>query len=728
MTQETERKSRLKRVWKELGESFDNNIPRLTATIVKEAESTQGFAYPTCEGRLGYYFDFSTKTGYDLPPKFKFEFAAYQYPNVMGQFAPVRSFCEEQVYFPAMIRREFGYPDLPFAGTERFGRIYENSLTWNFDIHYNTEQKNFTRSVYSLLSSDELFKVEKIRSGVKITFEDMTYFIACSENFALGLYKNEYDMKDELKANKISRCKQGHILVFKHDFNIEWKKGIFFTFGLSSVSMHFAKKALNARNMERKISVEWNRWFTQLPDLCLPLRGAFAEKLRKAYYKSWVTIKNNYYDHPKWGHSVTEALPVYKGIWQWAIPSVEWHSEQNSENTSLWIKKAMDMMIDSQREDGYITHAIYIDENIPGERWGKSSTIQCPHFPWTAVRYYHATLDKESIERWYEPLVTYYKYICKSRDESILNNHLWCIFTSYDTGLDTTSAFQRVTYGEGGDRSKKERYCYPAIFAAERYRYELALAELSEILGKDGSAYRKEAELTKAAADKILWDESKKWYGVLHEDGTLDTRVGVDGLFVLAYKMVDDKKAQEMKASFERLIGDYGIRTVAAGEEGFCADVYWRGPCWPKTCSLGMNIIDNYYPDLKDKAMNSILNMILGYPTVWECYNVDDGKIAHGDVGLYATPNVSSNVGAGDIIGSIYAYKGFGMYDMDMAVPLTDIKNFHIAGLRVSVSDNRNGKYTVTCKAEERSESDVTFAGKNGRFTLHLKEGEAVEV
>ena len=126
--------------------------------------------------------------------------------------------------------------------------------------------------------------------------------------------------------------------------------------------------------------------------------------------------------------------------------------------------------------------------------------------------------------------------------------------------------------------------------------------------------------------------------------------------------------------------------------------------------------------------MNSILNMILGYPTIWECYNVDNGKIAHGDVGLYATPNVSSNVGAGDIIGSIYAYKGFGMYDMNMAVPLTDIKNFHIAGLRVTVTDNGNGKFTVKASAEEKTESDVTFIGENGKVTLHLKAGENLEI
>jgi len=726
MIQENNSAVRTKRIWKDLGESFDNNIPRLTATIVKESDGTQAFAYPTGENHMGYYFDFSIKTGYDLPPKFKFEFASYEFPNIMRGLGGARVFYSDMVYFPSMIRREFRCSDLAFAGTERLGRIYEDSLTWNFDIKYTTEKKNQTKAIYSTVSSDEEFSAKLSKGVITLKFSDMEYYIACSKDVELGMYSNEYEMKSDLRNNEVHMKDSGHILVIKTVFEIVWKGGESFTFGLSSKAPKYARKALNASRMEDKIALDWNRWFSALPDLCLPTRNASARKIRKAYYKSWVVVKNNYYDHPKWGHSITEALPVYKGIWQWAIPSVEWHSDQNSEYTSQWIKKAMDMMMDSQREDGFVTHAIYIDENIPGERWSKSSTIQCPHFPWTAVRYYNMTLDRDSVERWYQPLVNYYKYICTSRDEKILNNHLWCIFSSYDTGLDTTSVFQRVTYGEDGDPSRKERYCYPAIFAAERYRYEEALAILSDILGKDGSYYRNEAAKTKAAMDKILWDEDKKWYGVLHEDGTLDTRIGVDGMFVLAYRIADEARAAEMKSSFEKLIGEFGIRTVAEGEEGFCEDVYWRGPCWPKTCSLGMNIVNSYYPDLREKTISSITNMILGYPSVWECYNVRTGEIAHSDHGLHATPNISSNVGAGDIIGSVYAYKGIGMYDMNMALPLTEIRSFHIGGQRVNISDNCDGTFTVTSTAEEVSESSIPFITSKGIEYVSVKAGNSV--
>lgn len=707
-----------KKIWQLIGEEFDNNIPRLTAAYVKEEDGTQSFAYPTGESRLGYFFDFSIKTGYDLVPKFKFDFAVYEYPSIMGILGPNRALFKKQTYYPSMIKREFEYTNLALMGTERLGRVHEKSLSWAFDFTCRTEGMVFDKNIYSVLSSEEEFAVVKKENGLILTFHDMSYYIAFQKEFDIGLYANEVLMKEDLKQNKVSVSEFGRYLVIKQHITMKPMEQAEMVIGLSSTDLKHAKKALSAKNFEKKIAKVWNDWFNELPVISLNNK-----KEAKVYYKCWTVIKNNYYNHPQWGHSVTEALPVYKGIWQWAIPSVEWHSEQNTEYTSQWIKKAMDMMMDSQRQDGYITHAIYIDEEIPGERWGKGSTIQTPHFPWVAVRYYHATGDLESLRRWFGPLKTYYEYINRSRDEVFRNLHLWAITTSYDTGLDTTSAFQRVTYGEEG--IPKENYCYPAIFGAERYRYELALAEIAEILGEDGSFYKHEAQKTKEAMNRYLWDEERKWYGVIHEDGELDTRVGVDGLFSLVYGVADPERVKAMKSNFERLIGPYGIRTVAEGEKGFREDVYWRGPCWPKSCSLGMYICNKHYPDLAKKAYDAIIKMCLLYPSIWECYNVRTGELAHSDHGFVCTPGVSSNVGAGDIIGTLFEYHGFPMYDMDMALPLVPMERYHHKGLRITVS-SLDGKWAVTAQKAEKEVAEVDFAGEKGRFTVTLTAGETV--
>jgi len=712
-----------KNIWRHLGEEFTNDIPRLTAIIVKESEGTNSFAYPTGGSSTGYNFDFSIKTGYDQAPKFTFEFACFENPNIARVLGPNRIIYKKRTFYPSLIKTDFRYMNIAFAGTERFGSIYENSLSWEFDMHYVTERMNFTKAIYSIISSDELFSAKygkgsrsagapEGRSSLILSFDGLTYHAASNKSFEIGLYPDIYAAKDAMRKNELSVAEKGHILVIKQMFDIRWQGAEKVTFGLSSKSEAMARKATNTEGFEKKVAARWNRWLRTLPVVGRYDGRKFSDDLLKLYYKCWATIKYNYYDHPQWGHSITEALPVYKGIWQWAIPSVEWHSDQNTEYPSLWIKKAMDMMIDSQRSDGYITHAITIDEKVPGSGWGRSNTIQTPHYAWTALRYYHTTLDKASLERWYAPLRKYYDYITLSRDTNLRNIHLWGIFSSYDTGLDTTCAFQKVTYGIDG---VKEKYCYPAIFAAERYRYELALAEISDILGlSDGDFFREEAKKTQKAANDILWDAEKKWYGVLHEDGTLDTRVGVDGLFVFVYGLADKRRINSMKPQFERLIGPFGIRTVAEGEEGFCEDVYWRGPCWPKTCSLGMYICSKYYPDLKDKAMTAIVNMVKGYPNVWECYNVRTGEIAHSDHGFYATPNVSSNVGAGDLIGTIYEYMGVPMYDTKPALPLTEISGYHVGGMRVSVTEE-NGKYAVTAEKAEASSSVVDFIGKDGK-------------
>ena len=173
------------------------------------------------------------------------------------------------------------------------------------------------------------------------------------------------------------------------------------------------------------------------------------------------------------------------------------------------------------------------------------------------------------------------------------------------------------------------------------------MAKMARILGrKDSAAWRREAERSRQAMDRVLWDKRKNWYGVLHEDRTLDTRVGVDGLFPLAYALPDRAKARLARRNFERLLGPHGTYTLAPGERGHYEETYWRGPAWPKSCSVAMAAACRYYPDLKGKVKDGLVNFLLRYPSVWECISARTGKIARGDMGLMAMPVVSSNVGA----------------------------------------------------------------------------------
>lgn len=716
-------------IWGELGEEFDSSIQRLTAITVKENDYSVGYSYPVPMDRLGYYFDFTNKTGYDNPPKFRIDFAEYEYPNLQNSCGRNHIIFQKSAFYPSLIKRKFSYSNLGLDCTEYFGNPIQDALLWRIEAKCLTTGFKLEKMLYTVLSSDFEFSVVSGESGVEIAFDDMKYYMAYNRSTAIGLYKDENSMKAQLSLGspftEVSKreslytevnnsiLKKGNYLVLAQKIELAPGENITFDFGLSSVSAKLAEKALKCADIEGTVSSRWNKWFNSLG--YYPFKD---EREKKAYYKCWWVIRSNYYDHPRWGRMVLEALPVYKGLWQWAIAAIEWHSDQNTEYTSEWIKKALDMFTEYQREDGYITHAIYIDEDKPGESWAQSGigTVQTPMLPWAALRYYYTTLDMESLKRWYGHFVSYYEYLCRTRDDAFMKLHLWGITTSYDTGLDTTSVFQRVTYGENGI---KEDYCYPAIFAAERCRYETTLGTIAGILGYDGTQWLKAAEATKEAMNKHLWDNEKRWYGVIHQDGTLDTRVGVDGLFPLAYHVVDAGRASLMEENFKKLIGEYGIRTVAQDEPGFCAGTYWRGPAWPKTSSLGMETAKYYYPQLVDKVHSAVLNMALKHPNIWECCNASTGELARSDQGFLCTPGVSSNVGAGEIIGALLIGKGFGMLGADDMLPLAEFANYHWAGLRISVT-RENGNWFVYAEKAEKDKGTVNFIDSNG--AVHRKE------
>ncbi len=703
-------------LWRFVRENFDNTLPRMTAVFVKERTSATSFAYPTGDHRTGYFFDFSNKTYYDLPPKFRFDFAAYVMPGHAEDFHENRALFKEQIYYPSMFEREVEYTNLALKGTERFGRALDGSFSWQFDYTSRAVHYPFKKKLYSVIFSTQPFSVEKADGALCLKFDDMNYYIASDDIDGFGLFEHDIAMISSLTEHRLETCEKGHYLALCHNFDLDAGKNRKLSFGLSSETAEKAVAAAKAEDIAKGAEAEWAKFLNDLPKV------AFRDsREKKAYYKSWVTIRNNYYDHKNWGHCITECLPVYKGLWQWAISSVEWHDDQNPELTSVWIKKAMDMLIDSQREDGYVTHAIYVDENRPGERWAARGTIQTPHLAWTALRYYHATGDLESVRRWYEPLKLYYKYISQSLDERFENLHLWAITSSFDTGIDTTAAFHLVTYGD--EKGYREPYCYPAVFAAERYRYEVSLAQLAELFGEDPAPWLEAADLTRKACEEYLWDSEKKWYGVRHADKSLDTRVGVDGLFVYVYNMIDRSRAEEMKENFKKLIGMYGIRTVAEDEEGFYSDVYWRGPCWPKSASLGMHAAAKFYPDLTERVLRGVLNMSLKYPNIWECMDVSSGELAHSDGGHFCSPGMTSNVGAGDIIGSILASHGFDMYAMKMPVPLTEMENFRAGGMRLTLKRAENG-YSVSATPCPLETATIPFFTPYGIEPIELSANE----
>ena len=649
--------------WELVKDDFDEKIPRRTAIFVKEDDFSLSFAYPSNFGSIGWLVDCREVTTYDESPVAEMRFGEYSYPDLTGRHLARNTFhFGSMEYRPSLVRREVVLSNVGLEGVETFAQSGAGAFSWAIDLTcLNHPPYVFSRKLYSVISAGGTEATVRRHDSMKCLEIDLNgarLFIASGfHNF--GVFRSTEDLLTDLEDGALSsRRRSGRHLVLEHELKLGYHERTRVSFGVSTRSQTRARSALKDTFPERALRSKWNNWFRSLP---APNFESIED--RKAYYKCWWIVRSNYYKHPRWGKTVLEAMPVYRGYWQWGLPAAQWHSSLNPEIGPSFVRTLLNLFLKNQRTDGYVPHAIYLSEKVPGESWSKQSLIQTPHIPWVALRYYYDTKDIRSLRRWYPKLARYYRYINESRDDAFLRLHLWAILASYDTGLDTTSAFQRVTYGESGAR---EKFCYPAIFAAERCRFERAMARIAGLLSTgEAGEWQRHSELTLKSMNDSLWDDEKAWYGVLHEDGSLDTRVGVDGLFALAYGLVDGARAEAAKPNFKKLLGRYGVFTVAPDEPGFCEKTYWRGPAWSKSCSLAMAAAVNYYPDLLKTVKDRLVRFLLRYPSVWECMSAETGEIARGDIGLMATPVVSSNLGAGEAIGALLTYYGTDMFSMD---------------------------------------------------------------
>lgn len=112
--------------------------------------------------------------------------------------------------------------------------------------------------------------------------------------------------------------------------------------------------------------------------------------------------------------------------------------------------------------------------------------------------------------------------------------------------------------------------------------------------------------------------------------------------------------------------------------------------------------------------------MLLAHPSIWECMNARTAKIARGDIGVMATPVVSSNVGAGAALRTILTGYGIDMFSSEDELNLKEVKNFHWAGFWLDISKEKD-HYQVLVRKGEKTEGDITFKFGNRIIPLRVK-------
>ena len=129
----------------------------------------------------------------------------------------------------------------------------------------------------------------------------------------------------------------------------------------------------------------------------------------------------------------------------------------------------------------------------------------------------------------------------------------------------------------------------------------------------------------------------------------------------------------------------------------------------------------------QDELLGQNIEIINKHTSIWECWNGDTGIYSRGDSGLICTPGMSSNVGAGDVIGTILMSHGFDMYALDGVLPLVPVKNFHIGGLLISIDVAENG-YVLTAKKAEKQNGVLTINNGEKLVKVFISDGESIKM
>jgi len=305
-------------------------IPRRTAILVKEDNFSLNFAYPSDFGSIGWLLDSREETTYDESPVAAIRFAEYSFPDLTGKRAAKSTFYFKTMeYSPSLVRREIIFSNIGLEVNEQFGHNQAGGgFFWDLQLKCKSHPPYpFEKRLYSIVTLGKPAAVEaatKDRQTLRLKLGDKKLFIA-SHLDGFGVYETTEDYLRDIQRGRLSSSRHtGRHVVLAHRTRLNMGETARVVFGASFESAAKAKRARDVVNCERKIAETWDKWFASLPSLNFE-----SEDDMRAYYKCWWVIRSNYYKHPRWGKTVLEALPVYRGYWQWALPAVEWHSTLN---------------------------------------------------------------------------------------------------------------------------------------------------------------------------------------------------------------------------------------------------------------------------------------------------------------------------------------------------------------------------------------------------------------
>ncbi len=665
-----------KNLWAELTEPFDEKIARRAAIMLKPRDESRQYVYPMHTGVMGFQFDEGMFSGYEENPYLSIHIAPWYYPSYSGPFAaPSSVVWESQTYAPDCVQRTVLLPNAGFRVNEFFCRPEDDALLWRMVFRNLANYLQYRIIFFIVVSAPEIRRLRVRPHGFAFRparlpcatdaagrprrmsantgldrrplverrqdplAGDFDMFLSV-EALDWGSYDTTEDYLAAINQGRLNRHADGRrhlVLAVKaepdrpresqaptgrfRDITAPGARGRTIALGLSYRSLAQAARVAAAHDPIAPIARRWNHWLRALPPL-----ASRNPRAQKAYYKNWWVVRLNYYKHPRFGHMVLEA-PVYTGFWICNHPTADLISRLDPVDRGGSFRMAMDLFCRAMNAHGCFPHAMYLKEKTYGAQWlaAEPGVASIPNTAWAVLAWYRARRDRAALKRWYPYLARYYGFLCRAHDPD--KNNLWCITSLHDS-FDTTPTSERV-------RQRFEPHIYTPEYGSEKFFYEDALARMAVLLGCNHEArmYRRSMKTTLAALHTTLWDEKQGWFGARHADGSLDSRIGLPGLFPLAYGLATPHQAELARPNVLRLICKYGVRTFAKGQPGY-AESYWRGPVWATSILYGLGAALRYYPDLVDPIHEGMLNYSLAHPTIWELLEGDRGAPAATDYGF----------------------------------------------------------------------------------------------
>ena len=354
----------------------------------------------------------------------------------------------------------------------------------------------------------------------------------------------------------------------------------------------------------------WHDWLAAVPPV--------PEPFRTQYYYAWSImrtglISTRFYTTRE---AMTPSKIHYIGVWQW---DAFFHALAYRHIDPQLSHDQLRVMLDHQRADGMIPDAVHDEGTVTHLNYPVDADVtKPPLLGWTAWKLYESDGDREFLDEIYEPIVRNTAWWFDLNDED--HDGLCEYHHPYSSGADDSPLWDTVGPETGPDLNT---YLYLQMES---------LGRIAHVLGQEDQAVEwqtRTRELLKRMDEK-MWDpQAGMYWPLLDGKRMLKLATPFSLLPILTGGLEKDKADRLVKNLTDpaKFWPRFPVPTVALDEAVFNPEQMWRGPTWVNINYLLQEGLEQAgYEAVAQDLRNRTLDMIMGYPDIFEYYNPETGE------------------------------------------------------------------------------------------------------